>query len=463
MRHSTSTPSSFRPLYLATVLATAAAVQLSDPAVAAPTAMVDSTVLVVDDDGGVGVDFLDLPAAVAAATDGETLLVKPGTYGSFVLFDKGIDIIADTSGGVGTVTCNGGPSVRQLSAGKRVTLRGLKIVNANEAGLQIKSCNGDVWIEDCKVTGAQGDGTFTDPLQHAFGYPGVEVATSARVVFNRCTITGGQGDDYVPLVGIHGDGGHGIDVRDSSVALYQCSISGGFGGSVANDDAAWSGGAGGIGLRVSAGEVMVSGCTIAGGVGGMGGEDFDIFLGFTCGNGGPGGDAIGQEAGDPGPANVHLRGCTLTPGVGGPPYPGAPCTDGPAGAQLDVSAGTVTVFAGQAFTHLSVSPMRDGGTAFFAMKGTPGSYAVLGISTAPTLFLDPFLGGTILIDVASTALLYPGFLPFSGAKQVTVPVNLGIAAGQGLSLFTQPIFVVPPTFELVVGAGSVLTVLDPNL
>ncbi|QDU83408.1 hypothetical protein Pla163_05070 [Planctomycetes bacterium Pla163] len=471
MRYRTSTPSSTRPLHLVTVLervlttvlTSAVAVHLCGTAVAAPSAMVDSNVLVVDDDGGVGVNFLDLPAAVAAATDGETLLVKPGTYSAFVLFDKGIDIVADTSGGTGTVTCNGGPSIRQLSAGKRATLRGLKIVNANEAGLQIKSCAGDVWIEDCKMTGAQGDGTFTDPDPHPNGYAGAEIATSARVVFNRCTITGGLGADYLPLVGIHGNGGPGVYVRASSVALYQCAIKGGNGGSVADDDAPWSGGDGGIGLQVFSGETMCSGCTIAGGIGGMGGEDFDIFVGWSCGDGGSGGAAIGQAYGDPGPGDVQLRDCTLTPGAGGAPYPGASCSFGQAGPIFDVMSVSVATFAGDAFSHLAVSPMRDGGTAFFAMKGTPGSYAVLGISTAPTLFLDPFLGGTILIDVASTALLYPGFLPFSGAKQVIVSVNLGIAASQGLSLFTQPIFVVPPTFELVVGAGSVLTVLDPNL
>ena len=71
-----------------------------------------SGTLVVDDDGGPGVDFTDLPAAVAAAIDGDTVVVREGTYDSFIVSGKALLILGDGSGTTfvsGGTTYLGGP------------------------------------------------------------------------------------------------------------------------------------------------------------------------------------------------------------------------------------------------------------------------------------------------------------------------------------------------------------------
>lgn len=55
-------------------------------------------VLVVDDDGGPGVDYTKLQAAVDAAAEGALILVHPGSYAGFTVFAKGLEIAASADG-----------------------------------------------------------------------------------------------------------------------------------------------------------------------------------------------------------------------------------------------------------------------------------------------------------------------------------------------------------------------------
>jgi hypothetical protein len=74
-------------------------------------------VITVDDSGGA--DFTDLPAAVAAAESGDTLLVQPGTYSSFILEGKPLTVLGLASGQVQVL---GSTRVRDLSAGTLAVL-----------------------------------------------------------------------------------------------------------------------------------------------------------------------------------------------------------------------------------------------------------------------------------------------------------------------------------------------------
>src|SRR5262245_10336186 len=53
-------------------------------------------IYVVDDGGGTGVDFIDLPDAIAAAADGDVLLVRAGDYSHFELAGKGLHFLGET-------------------------------------------------------------------------------------------------------------------------------------------------------------------------------------------------------------------------------------------------------------------------------------------------------------------------------------------------------------------------------
>jgi hypothetical protein len=50
---------------------------------------------VVDDNGGPGVSFTDTPPAVAAAADGDVVVVKPGQYSPFTVSGKGLRILGE--------------------------------------------------------------------------------------------------------------------------------------------------------------------------------------------------------------------------------------------------------------------------------------------------------------------------------------------------------------------------------
>ena len=55
-------------------------------------AAAQGAVWIVDDDGGAGVDFVTIHDAVDAAADGDTILVKDGTYPMFSIFAKSLAI-----------------------------------------------------------------------------------------------------------------------------------------------------------------------------------------------------------------------------------------------------------------------------------------------------------------------------------------------------------------------------------
>lgn len=451
----TTRASSFRPRR-ALLVPGAATLILACMAGAAAAA----DVLVVDDDGGPQANFVDLPAAVASASEGDVLLVRPGAYSGFEIANTSLEIVAAIDG---TVACTGGIVVRDIAIHQHVTLRGLAVQGVDGPALEVRDSAGAVWIEASTFTGAAGDGAPAAGPHHADGYAGALLDSDARVVFARCTVRGGAGDDAVAGSIAHGDGGDGLHVRASEVAVEQCALRAGSGGSALDDGAGGDGGAGGIGLRVASGAVTASGCTFDGGAGGLGGAFVDPLLGPLCGSGGAGGAAVGQGLADPGPAQVRVLDSARTPGLGGPPAPGSTCSNGANGAPVDLHAGALLELPGDAFWNSVLSPLPDGATALFALRGTPGAFGVLGISAAPSLVFEPGLNGAVQLDFSSLLLFYTGFLPASGAQLSSLPVHLGLAAGQGVSIYTQPLFVVPSTFAVTVGAGSVLTVIDPSL
>src|SRR6188474_3248921 len=55
-------------------------------------AFVLPTIWIVDANSGPGTHFTDLPAAVAAAQSGDTILVRPGTYTAFAVTGKALTI-----------------------------------------------------------------------------------------------------------------------------------------------------------------------------------------------------------------------------------------------------------------------------------------------------------------------------------------------------------------------------------
>lgn len=185
-----------------------------------------ASVIVVDDSGGA--DFTQVSAAVAAAADGDTILVKAGTYDTpYTIQSKSLTIVAELGATVAVQSIFTGPVlsiVRLLRPHQRVVIRGL------DGPLALVENAGSVRVEDGRLRGVTGQCIF--PGAGLPGGAGAMVSNCASVAFARCELTGGDGAQlFIPGVfDCCTAGGPGLSAAGSSIALYQTTLAGGPGG-----------------------------------------------------------------------------------------------------------------------------------------------------------------------------------------------------------------------------------------
>lgn len=95
---------------------------------------------------GPGVDFTTIEDALAAAADGDIVLVRPGSYAiapfTGALVDgKTVTLVAD-----GPVTATGRVAVETLDATRTFSMRGFD--SADDLRLAVSDCSGVIWCED---------------------------------------------------------------------------------------------------------------------------------------------------------------------------------------------------------------------------------------------------------------------------------------------------------------------------
>ncbi|MGE3171805.1 MAG: hypothetical protein AB7O97_04215 [Planctomycetota bacterium] len=186
---------------------------------------------------GPGQQFGTIPAAIHAASPGDTILVQPGTYGGFVV-SKGVRIIGRNAlivgGGVfGTVLVQGVP------AGESFALVGFGVDAPGDC--QVVNCRGQVALRDLH----QGGG-FPWGLQ-VFGSDQVHVAASPLR-------NGGVTDSTVVLEGCSMDPSvlMGLQVSGGVTVLESCTVRGSTGPFT------------GPGVQLNRGTLVATGSTIRG-------------------------------------------------------------------------------------------------------------------------------------------------------------------------------------------------------
>ena len=403
-------------------------------------ALLFQTVWVIDDNGGPGVNFTDLPPAVAAAADGDILDVRAGEYTAFALSGKGLRILGEDQAttflrvpptgppSVGTTTVANvpagsvvylervtfgtnltgisiGPQVLSVSgATTRMVLRNVSInsppftvLSPSSVATGLTVSGAEVHLYECTVRGASSCSClFSGPVQ---GAPGVQVLNGARVEIAFSTVLGGNGgaSSSGMCLGCASAGGPGIAVGGvlSQLWLVGSTVTGGGGAT----NIFGGGNAGGAGLSVDSSFARLSGNTTAvqGGAGG--------------GNNGAGGVGVLST----GSAVVDLHSVTVLGGTNGGGGSAAN-TSGP-GITLGLPSlpllgvsGNLSIAGGSATISLTEGPAA----ALFAIAFA-GAPAYAGIS-------GPFLGDA-MIALTPPLVVVPGTL--SGMGDFTLNVPLG--------------------------------------
>jgi predicted outer membrane repeat protein len=352
--------------------------------------------------------YQDMQAAVAAAADGDTLLVGAGHYFGFTLDGKALRIIGAPGQLVQLITT---VEIDNLSSSQTVVLAGLEITGTSvfpvaQPALRMQNVAANVRIQSCQLIGGLGG---ADQTYGGSGGDGLSISACPRVVIASSTLLGGVG--YTGHGGdcaAGGDGGHGIHAINSTLAVYRSSCIGVDGGG--NYD---YGGNGGHGALLESSAMFASGTLFQGG---DGGDTLDNFFLTQAGNGGDG-IHLADAA-----AHAGLLDDTFIPGNGGKAH-GLPAHSGAPGQPI-AGPGTTQLFTGpQRTLTASTRIVSDQASLGLTIKGAPGDQVFLVTSTRAGFFSPPNTVGPFLVHVPALVPLDPiGVVPASGVLSVTVPV-----------------------------------------
>ena len=244
-------------------------------ALLAPLAAARDVVIV---EGPAAGTYAVLQDAIDAAHSGDVLLLGPGAYSAFTIDGKGLTLAAMPGA---FVSVGFASAVINLPAAEFVVLERLTTGGAMPSGadgLTLVNNAGHVRLQGCAWRGANSFGSGGSA-----GGDAVSIDSCARVAFVRCSAIGGAGKHSGSAFPLGGRGGDGVRARQAVLAIHDCAMSGGHGGS--------NGGGGGDGLNAAQSVLFAAGSLMAGGDGG------DATTSALCeGDGGDALELLGSEA-----------------------------------------------------------------------------------------------------------------------------------------------------------------------
>ena len=236
--------------------------------------------LLVDDDGGPGVDFTDLPPAIQAAQDGDLIFVRAGAYSATTIAGKRLTLIAEAGARASLI------EVHSVTTAKPVVIVGLEgsydvhdstgTVLLDRVGslsqMAVRAAD-DVRIQDSFVYGS--GGYPYDPEVSAITI-GSSQGEPARVELVRSDVIGGDGY-WSDGPWDAGNGSDGARLLDGAVFAALSTFEGGDGGDHICCDSLPSAGNGGNGITLlgtSSARVAGPGTQLTGGLPGLNWEDY---------------------------------------------------------------------------------------------------------------------------------------------------------------------------------------------
>ncbi len=209
------------------------------------------TIWIVDANNGPGTHFTDIPAAVAAAQSGDTILVRAGNYSPFAISGKALTIRGAAASVTRVFGFGSSPTViSSTPPGTTVALRGLRFEATNlGAGLTAQN-NARVVLTDCQFLGGYNAPTFASlrvdgaevhasrcsfqgggssgSFSPGYGSVAVIVANGARFAADASTLVGGQGTTgFLGSIAGTATGGNGLEITNAFAMLTHCSCIGG--------------------------------------------------------------------------------------------------------------------------------------------------------------------------------------------------------------------------------------------
>ena len=362
---------------------------------------------VVDDDPGPGVDFGDLPPAVAAAGPFDTILVRDGTYSSTTV-EQGLRILGE---GSTSAWIFHDLTVRDVPSGQLVVIAGLRVAN----DVAVESCDGVVVLEDVRCDGLEVDASFDVRLQRFVAWnPGF--GRTNRVVGSRLEAvdselrgrTGWDGD-----CAIGDDGELGVEALASFVHVAAAAVRGGKGGYCNESVLGCCPGVastGGPGLEALDSTVVLSGTAFGDGVfGGDGGETWRIWQAAECPCGADGAGLVVQ-------ASAHGASTVRTSNV---QVLGNPAETIGAGVDAVAAAGDPVLLLGSAVAPGQPLP--------FSIYGTPGERIELQFGRSAVRV--PVAGSTVERLTSAERRVALGSMPPSGVLSSALSVPASWPAG----------------------------------
>lgn len=362
---------------------------------------------IVDDTPGPGVDFNDLPPAVAASGPYDTLIVRPGNYSSTVV-DHGLRIVGS---GVSTTSISSDLEVRGIPSNHIVVIAGLRVYDL----VHVENCDGVVILEDVRMEQLSVDASF-DVRLHRLDAGYAPIGQPHRIVGSRVeivdsSIRGHYGYDQSCAAG--DDGELGLDVVASFVHIAGTQVRGGPGGFCNENPIGCCPGVaadGGPGLDAVDSQVILSGLGTGEGVhGGAGGQLWHIWQapGCPCGDQGRGIYIDGTPSSQP-----VLRMSDVT--VSGDP----PLSTGATVAVTTATGDPVMTLGG---------PVLAGQPLLVEFYGTPGERIQLEFGRSAVRI--PVAGSPVEQLCSAERRAQLGSMPPSGVLQIALNVPLSWPTG----------------------------------
>ena len=425
----------------------------------AKAAHAQGNVWVVDDDGGPGVDFMQIQTAVDAAASGDRIVVRAGQYAPFKIEYKALHVLGE---GSSLVTVDPGPlSEKQVGltisgapASGEVVVSGMT-VHAHGSGpwllepfkpiefvpvIYIHNSLGRVFLNDVQV-----------PASDYWVSEALSLFNAKLVVVTDSLLRGEEASYSLFSPGTVTKAGpaFGLGAVLSTLWVANSSIEGGW-GAVMPDCAAFSGQTA-ISLALST--LYLADSLVSGGNGGTSGPcPSGIPL---AGNGAP---AVDSKL-----STMKLVSGTLSGGSGGG---ASPCQGGAGAVGLNLNLGSFALLgsaalaqggqgscvpgqaAGVSGPHAQVatiyptlaaapSVVKPGSMLGISVAGAPGESAFVFLSEAsgePALFSG--IDGAAILDLSTLHLLSAGTLGADGKMSLTLPVPTG-TSWSGRAFFLQ--------------------------